>query len=132
MLILDTHVLIWLISGDRELGRYARRVIERAWLAGEVGVSAITFWEVAMLRAKGRTQYPEDVRRWRRELFEEGLVEIPVDGEIGIRANELLGLHDDPTDRIIVATAQYGHRLVTADHNILAWGGDLYRLDARV
>ena len=85
-----------------------------------------------MLRAKGRTQYPEDVRRWRRELFEEGLVEIPVDGEIGIRANELLGLHDDPTDRIIVATAQYGHRLVTADHNILAWGGDLYRLDARV
>ena len=53
-----------------------------------------------------------------------------MDGEIGIRANGLKNFHADPADRIIVATALYGHRLVTADRRILDWPGDLYRLDA--
>ena len=68
---------------------------------------------------------------WRRELLGQGLAEIPVDGGIGIHANALPGFHADPADRIIVATAQGGHRLVTADDRILRWSGDLNRLDAR-
>ena len=84
-----------------------------------------------MLRAKDRVDFPEDVGQWRRELLGQGLIEIPVDGGIGIRANVLAGFHADPADRIIVATALAGHRLVTADERILAWGGSLDRLDAR-
>ena len=72
-----------------------------------------------------------DIGSWRRELLGQGLIEIPVDGDIGIRANTLSDFHADPADRIIVATALYGHRLVTADERILAWGGSLARLDAR-
>ena len=94
-------------------------------------MSAMTFWEVAMLRAKGRLDFPEDVAAWRRELFGQGLLEIAVDGDIGIRANALADFHADPADRIIVATALGSHRLVTADERILAWGGSLDRLDAR-
>ena len=66
------------------------------------------------------------------DWFEQGVVEIPIDGVIGVRAVNLLGLNNDPADRIIVATALDGHRLVTADRNILAWSGNLDRLDARV
>ena len=84
-----------------------------------------------MLITKGRLDAPEDVSAWRHELLEQGLVEIPVDGEIGIRANSLQDFHADPADRIIVATALDGHRLVTADERILDWSGDLDRLDAR-
>ena len=84
-----------------------------------------------MLRAKNRLDYPDDVTAWRRNLLGEGLIEIPVDGDIGIRANALANFHADPADRIIVATAQRGHRLVTADERILAWTGSLDRLDAR-
>ena len=113
------------------VGSRARRELEQAWMSDEAAVSAITFWEVALLRAKGRSDFPEDVLRWRGELLGQGLVEIPVDGEIGIRANALPGFHADPADRIIVATAQGGHRLVTADERILVWEGDLARLDAR-
>ena len=47
------------------------------------------------------------------------LTEIPVNGEIGIRANNLPNFHPDPADRIIVATALEGHRLLTADELIL-------------
>ena len=65
------------------------------------------------------------------ELLGQGLIEIPVDGDIGIRANALPDFHADPADRIVVATALTGHRLVTADDRILEWSGSLDRLDAR-
>ena len=131
MLILDTQALLWLRNGDRRLGIRARQELEQAWTADEAAVSAITFWEVALLRAKGRSDFPEDVLRWRQDQLGQGLTEIPVDGEIGIRANALADFHADPADRIIVATALQGHRLVTADERILGWPGSLNRLDAR-
>lgn len=131
MILLDTHTALWLRAGDTRLGPAARAEIQQAWESDQVALSAISFWEMAMLRDKERIRYPEDVGRWRREQLKQGLVEIPVDGEIGIRANGLADLHADPADRIIVATALGRHRLVTADTRILSWSGDLDRLDAR-
>ena len=130
-MLLDTHVLLWLRLGDVRLGTGARIEIDRAWQAGQVGVSAISFWEVAMLKDKGRLRFPEDVALWRREQLEQGMVEIAVDGEIGIRAVGLADFHADPADRLIVATALQGHRLVTADQRILDWLGEVGRLDAK-
>ena len=131
MILLDTHAALWLRAGDAKLGSLARSEIQQAWDAHEVAMSAMSFWEMAMLRAKGRISFPEDVGRWRLEQLGQGLIEIPVDGDIGIRANALTDFHGDPADRIIVATALAGHRLLTADERILDWGGSLDRLDAR-
>ena len=74
---------------------------------------------------------PRYLPLWRDELLQEGFIEIPVNGGIGIRANQLAGLPGDPADRIIVATALEGHRLITADDRILSWPGQLDTLDAR-
>ena len=57
MTLLDTHVLLWLRTGDARLGSLALRKIDRAWHVGEVTVSAITFWEVALLRQKRRIAF---------------------------------------------------------------------------
>ena len=123
--------MLWMRLGQAQLGAGARLEIEQAWRSGEVCVSAISFWEVALLKDKRRIRFPEDVAIWRREQLGQGVVEIPVDGEIGIRANELADFHADPADRLIVATALVGgHQLVTADRRILAWPGALRRLDA--
>ena len=130
MILLDTHTALWLRAGDAKLGPIARAEIERAWQAEEVAMSAMSFWEMAMLREKGRIEYPDDVSRWRLEQLRQGLIEIPMDGDIGIRANGLPDFHADPADRIIVSTAMNGHQLVTADRRILDWPGDLRRLDA--
>ena len=130
MTIADTHALVWLWTGDDHLGPNARQTIDGALRIGDLAVSAMTFWEVAMLRAKDRLDFPEDVSAWRRELLGQGLIEIPVDGEIGIRANTLADFHADPADRIIVATAMNGHQLVTADRRILDWSGGLRCVDA--
>ena len=131
MILLDTHVMLWLRLGVARLGTGARREIDRAWQTGELAVSAISFWEVALLRDKGRIRFPGDVGSWRREQLAQGVIEIAVDGDIGIRAVGLAGFHADPADRLIVASALQGHRLVTADERILDWPGQLSRLDAR-
>lgn len=83
-----------------------------------------------MLKDRGRIRFPEDVGLWRREQLEQGMFEIAVDGAIGIRATSLADFHADPADRLIVATALEGHRLVTADERILGWTGRLSRLRA--
>ena len=131
MILLDTHTVLWLRAGDPRLGPVARAEVQRAWESDAVGLSAISFWEMAMLRNKGRMRHPDDVAKWRQEQLHQGLIEIPVDGEIGIRAYNLADFHPDPADRIIVATALEGHQLITADDRILRWPGDLSRLDAR-
>ena len=130
MILLDTHVMLWLRSGEPKLGTRARAEIDSAWESDAVAVSAISFWEVAILKAKGRIDFAEDVALWRSEQLVQGVVEIPVDGEIGIHAVGLSDFHADPADRIIVATALCGHLLVTADGDILNWTGNVSRLDA--
>ena len=130
VILLDTQVLLWSRFGAARLGRRARQQIERSAREGSVAVSAVSFWEVAMLHHKGRLTLLRSVASWRQALLQEGLVEIPMDGEIGIRAATLPDFHADPADRLIVATALEGHRLVTADRRILDWPGQLSRLDA--
>ena len=130
-MLLDTHVLLWLRAGDARLGATAQAEIQRAWESDELTLSAISFWVIAMLHEKGRIRHPEDPSRWRQQQLSQGLLEIPVDGELGIRASGVKEFHPDPAARIIVATAKDGHVLVTADERILTWNGNLERLDAR-
>ena len=131
MILLDTQAVLWLRLGDPRLGPHSRLEIEREWQSNEVCVSAITFWEIAMLIDKGRITFPEDVQLWRVEQLAQGLIEISVNGEIAARAGLLQDIHGDPCDRIIIATALQGHLLVTSDRQILAWQGPVQRLDAR-
>lgn len=129
--LLDTHVLIWLDQDDPALGPEARKSADAALQQGRLAVSAISFWETAMLIAKRRVTMALPLVAWRRDLLGLGLVEIPVDGAIGIAAAQL-DLHGDPADRIIAATARMkGAVLLTADQPLLQWNNALERCDAR-
>ena len=130
MTLLDTHVIVWLTHGDTRLGPIARRAIDRSLAAEELAVSSVSFWELQMLHRRQRIELHYAVDEWRRLLLSEGLVEIPLDGEIAIRAANLARMHNDPADRFLVATALGGHRLVTADRRLLEWPGAISRLDA--
>lgn len=133
MIVLDTHVLLWMDTESGSLGPAARRVMDEAWAHGEMAVSAISFWEVAMLRERGCIEMPMTVDVWRGELLAAGLRELPLDGATACTAASLQGLHRDPADRFIVASAlRASARLLTADALILGWDGPLERMDARV
>lgn len=133
LILLDTHALIWLDQDDPALGPAARQRADTSLKDNCLAVSAISFWETAMLAAKGRIVMSLPLPTWRRDLLSLGLIEIPVDGEIGITAVHLENLHSDPADRMIIATALlWGAILMTADQRILDWSGKLERINARL
>lgn len=131
MILLDTHVLVWLAEASPRLGGKARKAIDAAYRESEVMVSAISFWEVATLARKGRIRLDMELQTWRKDFIEQGVIEIPVTGEIGTKAAGLDPFHGDPADRLIVATAlQHALTLVTADERLLKCDQAIGRLDA--
>lgn len=131
VILLDTHALIWVDIDDPALGKTSRRLIAQAWQAGELAVSAISFWECAMLCARQRITLPKSPSAWRGDLLAAGVVEWPVDGETAILASELDLSHKDPADRFIAASAiTHGATLVTADERLLKWKHALKRQNA--
>jgi len=133
MLILDTHVLIWLAEGNSRLGKSALKCIDQSLADDQLGVGTISFWETAMLVEKGRLTIKTDLGIWRTELLGAGLIEIPLRGTTAIRAAQLEHFHGDPADRMIMATAiENSASLVTADEKILSWDGFDHAIDARL
>jgi PIN domain nuclease of toxin-antitoxin system len=131
VIVLDTHVLVWCSLEPRRLGPVATARLVEAWQKDEVAVCAISFWEVAMLQQRRRLALSRPVAAWRDTWLNQGLREIPLDGGLAIAAVELDGLHADPADRWIAATARaLGGTLMTADAQLLGWQGELERLDA--
>jgi len=121
MIVLDTHVLVWWVGKPEKLSLQAAKKIEWAKGKKEIFVSAISIWEIYMLIKAGRLQLTMDVDAWRKKI--EGLPFlhfVPIDTEIAAKSVMLPGkIHQDPADRIIVATAlQQGAVLVTADKKI--------------
>ncbi|MGD9888340.1 MAG: type II toxin-antitoxin system VapC family toxin [Halothiobacillaceae bacterium] len=133
MILLDTHALVWMDQNMPALGENARQIIQNAWDAHAVAVGAISFWECAMLHKARRLELPASSNRWRMELLEAGLIEIPIDGATAMLAVSLDLLHKDPADRLITATAiARNATLITADAKILQWVHPLKRHDASI
>ncbi|MSO66885.1 MAG: type II toxin-antitoxin system VapC family toxin [Pseudolabrys sp.] len=130
VILLDTHVIIWLTTGDPALGRKSRALYEQARENNELAVSAISFWELAMLVVKGRLGAANSPAQYRARIIDAGAQELAVTGDIGILAAGL-DLHGDPADRFIVATA-IAHQaiLLTADKTLLRWRNKLPRQNA--
>ncbi|MFE2557198.1 type II toxin-antitoxin system VapC family toxin [Streptomyces sp. NBC_00090] len=110
-LLLDTHVVLWWLSG--ELPDKIRDL-----LAGErwVYMSAVTPWELSVKQATGKLDAPVDVAERARDTQ---FLPLPIVAEHGIRAGQLPPHHRDPFDRILIAQAQTeGLTLVTRDKHI--------------
>jgi len=96
-------------------------------------VSAISFWEVALLEQHGRIVLPMAVEIWRTDLLQAGVREIAIDGRIALLATTLEDLPRDPADRFITAPAlHHDALLITADNKILTWQSQLPRQNAKV
>ena len=130
MILLDTHAAIWLAI-DQGLGKQSQRIADKALAEDRLAISAISFWELAMLIAKRRLRAVKSANEQRMKLLAAGIRELPLTGEIAILAAELEDLHGDPADRIIAATAiAHDAMLMTADANLLRWRHRLKRQDA--
>ena len=121
MILLDTHVLIWLASAPSNLSRKANDAIRRASQGTGIAISAITLWELAWLATHDRLEITGTV-----EVFVENITSRtairPVTVKIAVLANQLpIDYPGDPCDRLIGATAlAEGMALVTKDTRIRA------------
>lgn len=126
VLVIDTHVLVWMMFGDPKLGARAGDEIGQACSEDRAVVSAITPWEIALLVSKKRIELYRDIHEWMKTaLLLPGLRLWPLDPQIAVESTRLpWEMHSDPADRILVATARkLGATLVTADQTLLAMGG---------
>jgi PIN domain nuclease of toxin-antitoxin system len=131
VILLDTHAAIWFVTEDPNLGSRARGMARSALGAGTLFVSAITFWEIALLASRRRLRPLRSPTEQRRTVLDAGVQELAITGEIAILAVELNNLPGDPADRLIMATAvNHAATLVTADEALLGWQHSVPRADA--
>jgi len=125
VIVADTHVLIWAVQDDERLGPAARNTVESAARADGLTIAAITPWEIAMLAQKGRLALGREVGAWiDAALALPGVRLAPLLPAIAVDSVRLPGgMHADPADRMIVATARHlGLPLLTADGALLVYG----------
>lgn len=110
-LLLDTHTLLWWLSDSPSLGACTKEAIMEA--RNEIFVSAATTWEIAIKRAIGKLEAPDDIDSI---VEEEGMRKLPITLFHGEQAGSLPEIHRDPFDRMLIAQAQAeGLIIVTAD-----------------
>jgi PIN domain nuclease of toxin-antitoxin system len=119
VILLDTHVLVWMASDPKRLSKKARAAIRDARQKTGVAIATITLWELAWLAENGRIQVVGSVESFVRETVARVILQ-PVTPEIAALAVQLpAGFPRDPADRLIAATAMVGGvQLVTADERI--------------
>jgi PIN domain nuclease of toxin-antitoxin system len=124
VIVLDTHTLVWWVTNDAELSEKAKKAIDRERAGGEVVISAISAWEIAMLVDRGTLAFSMDIDSWLSTVREIPRVRFaPVDVDVAVKSVQLPGVfHKDPADRMIVATARkFAAPLVTKDLKIRAY-----------
>jgi PIN domain nuclease of toxin-antitoxin system len=122
LLLLDTHVWLWLNAGSPDLSTQTRHAINRAAAAGTLRIAAISLWEIALLASHGRIVLGKSIGLWLEEaLADPGPAIDPLSPQIAIESYALPdAFHRDPADRLIVATARVANAtLMTRDQRIL-------------
>ncbi|MFM7412017.1 MAG: type II toxin-antitoxin system VapC family toxin [Planctomycetota bacterium] len=117
--LLDTHVWVWWMLGDARLPARERAVLDDLPGGHRPRVCDISMWEVAMLVQLGRLKLDDSLEDWLRIAASPATVEvIPITSAIVSKMYRLpANFHQDPADRLIVATAR-ARKLLLATHDV--------------
>jgi PIN domain nuclease of toxin-antitoxin system len=121
VIVLDTHALVWWVSGSDRLSARAKRAIARSVRGGQAVAATVSVLEIATAVRRGRLELGSPLGEWLADLC--ALPELrfePLSVEIAALAGSLDdAAPGDPADRIIVATARaLRAKLVTADEGL--------------
>ena len=118
-LLLDTHVLLWALTESPRVDAIRKRLLAAD---NEVYFSVASVWEIAIKASLGKLK--ADATEVRDAALEGGFVELPILGPHALHVGGLPWHHRDPFDRLLIAqAAAEPMRLLTADEQLLAYGG---------
>jgi PIN domain nuclease of toxin-antitoxin system len=121
--LLDTHVAIWAVEDNPRLSTAARKVLLDPSVVPFVGV--VSLWEIAIKHAlgQGKAAMPMSAEDALGLFRGAGFTIVPVTSAHVIAVEALPRHHDDPFDRLLVATAMAEpYKLLTQDHRLHAYG----------
>lgn len=117
-LLLDTHVLLWCLADDPTLPENVRNKVVDS--SNSIFVSAASGWEIAIKKALGKLEAPDDLPE---AIALSRFESISITLAHAMKAGFLPRHHDDPFDRMLIAQSILeGCTLVTRDHRINAYG----------
>lgn len=124
MILLDTHVWLWLLHEPSKLSSDAQALINQEEPKNGLLVSSISVWEIAIKSSAGKLTLPLPINEW-YELAKthSGIIIENLSPLDAIGSTQLPGnFHKDPADRILVAIARrYSIPLITRDSKILQY-----------
>jgi PIN domain nuclease of toxin-antitoxin system len=123
MILLDTHVLVWMVAEPARISRDAARQIRKAQREDGCAIASITLWELGLLFQRNRLRGAGTVDASIRKIVERSRVQVmEISPEIAALAMAFPDTYPkDPGDRLIGATARaFGMTLITHDESILA------------
>ena len=120
MILVDTHVVLWLALEPDRVSKDAEAAIDEAREKGDgLAISAVTLMEIATAYGKGRIRLDVSLESFLSEV-EGRFVVLPISARVCARILTLpTSYPKDPADRVIGATALVeGLALITADRGI--------------
>lgn len=121
-LLLDTHIVLWAITGDAALGE---ELIDRLRHDPDIFLSPVSLWEITIKQAAGKLAGPSNLVERVRDM---GFRPLPVTHAHAIAAGRLPPHHRDPFDRMLVAQAvAEGLTLVSRDASIALYDVEILK-----
>lgn len=101
--LLDSHTLIWLYSGNERLSQKAKEVIENT--QNECFLSLASVWEMAIKIKLGKMNLSVSLERFVEDVTENGILVLSVELAHILKTQELESFHKDPFDRLLFSQA---------------------------
>ena len=101
--LLDTHTLLWFISGDERTSQNARNIIESD--STKLFVSIASFWEIAIKINIGKLDLHIPFKKLQKEVLNNNFTILPIEFTHTVQLSKLESIHRDPFDRILISQA---------------------------
>jgi PIN domain nuclease of toxin-antitoxin system len=124
-LLLDTHIFLWYITGDRRLSGAVLPLIRDP--ANAVYLSVVSVWEAMVKYQLGRLPLPQPPDIYIPQQRQRHRIEsLSLDEESVTNLAKLPGLHKDPFDRMLICQAiQHGLTIVSVDDALGAYSAQV-------
>lgn len=123
-ILLDSHLLVWLVAASEKLPNTARFLMEAP--ENQLYFSAASIWELTIKYAAGRSDFTFPPAVLQQTLLDSDFVELPITSTHGLVGGMLPSIHKDPFDRILIAQAIAEDMVfMTSDETIAQYEGPI-------